>query len=154
MGRLGASTTQGEIMSGPAIHEFYVEARRFPPPPSFVEQALVRDRSLWDEAAAGDEAFWARQARELLTWNHDFHTTLEWDLPFAKWFIGGTLNVSVGTLNLTGTLNVPTGTLNLSGNNFTRSASSQITPSSTGVSKVERDIAQLSAGSLMRKSFP
>jgi acetyl-CoA synthetase len=86
-------------MSGPAIHEFYVEDRRFPPPPAFVEQALVRDRSLWDEAGADDEAFWARQARELLTWNQDFHTTLEWDLPFARWFVGGTLNVSENCLD-------------------------------------------------------
>ncbi len=86
-------------MSGPAIHEFYVEDRRFPPPQAFVEQALVRDRSLWEEAAADDEAFWARQARELLTWHQDFHTTLEWDLPFAKWFVGGTLNVSENCLD-------------------------------------------------------
>jgi acetyl-CoA synthetase len=86
-------------MSGPAIHEFYVEDRRFPPPQDFVERALVRDRSLWDEADADPEAFWARQARELLTWSEDFHTTLEWESPFARWFVGGTLNVSENCLD-------------------------------------------------------
>jgi acetyl-CoA synthetase len=86
-------------MSGPAIHEFYVEDRRFPPPQDFVERALVQDRSLWDEADADPEAFWARQARELLTWSQDFHTTLEWELPLARWFVGGTLNVSENCLD-------------------------------------------------------
>src|SRR5262249_7748592 len=43
--------------------------------------------------------FWARQARDLLTWYDDFDTVLEWDLPFAKWFVGGTLNVSYNCLD-------------------------------------------------------
>ncbi len=81
-------------MAEPTIADLQEEDRRFPPPPDFVADALVTDRSLYDEADADFEAFWARQARELLTWHDDFHTTLEWDLPFAKWFVGGTLNVS------------------------------------------------------------
>ncbi len=81
-------------MAEPTIANFQVEDRRFPPSPEFVANALVTDRSLYDEADADYEAFWARQARELLTWNTDFDTTLEWDLPFAKWFVGGTLNVA------------------------------------------------------------
>jgi hypothetical protein len=56
-------------------------------------------RPLYDEAAADYEAFWARQARELLTWDTDFHTTLEWELPFAKWFVGGELNVAYNCLD-------------------------------------------------------
>ncbi|MFN0088980.1 MAG: acetate--CoA ligase [Acidimicrobiales bacterium] len=82
-----------------AIEEFYVEDRTFPPPPGFVANALVTDRSLYEEAERDYEAFWARQARENLTWFEDFHTTLEWDLPFAKWFIGGKLNVSYNCLD-------------------------------------------------------
>ena len=39
-----------------------------------------------------------RQARELLTWQQPWHTALEWDLPFCKWFVGGTLNVLVAAL--------------------------------------------------------
>src|SRR5690606_13689582 len=56
-------------------------------------------RSMWDEADADYEAFWARQARELLTWDEDFHTTLEWKLPYAKWFVGGKLNMAANCLD-------------------------------------------------------
>ena len=53
----------------------------------------------FEEAEADYEAFWARQARELVTWDTDFHTTLEWELPYAKWFIGGELNVADNCLD-------------------------------------------------------
>ncbi|MPY93789.1 MAG: AMP-binding protein, partial [Acidimicrobiia bacterium] len=85
--------------STPTISELLIEERTFPPPPEFRAQALVADRSMWEEADADYEAFWARQARELLTWSEDFHTTLEWDLPFARWFVGGKLNVSYNCLD-------------------------------------------------------
>ena len=81
------------------IADFYLEERTFPPSAEFVAQALVTDRSFYEEADRDYEAFWARQARELLTWFEDFDTTLEWDLPFAKWFVGGTLNVSYNCLD-------------------------------------------------------
>jgi acetyl-CoA synthetase len=86
-------------MAEPTIEDYYSEDRTFPPSPEFVAQANIADRSLYDEADADYEAFWARQARELLTWYDDFHTTLEWNLPDAKWFVGGTLNVSVNCLD-------------------------------------------------------
>jgi acetyl-CoA synthetase len=86
-------------MSEPTIEDYYVEERTFPPSPEFVASALLSDTSHHDEAAAGLEDFWARQARELLTWDQDFHTTLEWDLPFAKWFVGGTLNMTTNCLD-------------------------------------------------------
>ena len=86
-------------MSEPTIENYYVEDRTFPPTPAFVAQANVRDRALYDEAEADYEAFWARQARDLLTWDTDFHTTLEWELPFAKWFLGGSLNVAANCLD-------------------------------------------------------
>ncbi len=44
------------------------------------------------------EGFWADQARAL-DWFDEWHTVLEWDLPFAKWFVGGTLNVSYNCLD-------------------------------------------------------
>ncbi|MGI9614664.1 MAG: AMP-binding protein, partial [Acidimicrobiales bacterium] len=81
------------------IGVFEVEERTFAPPEAFAAQANVSDRSLYDEAEADYEAFWARQARELVTWNKDFETTLEWDLPFAKWFIGGELNITANCLD-------------------------------------------------------
>ena len=54
------------------IEDWFREDRSFPPPEDFVADALVTDRSLYDEADADHEAFWARQARELLTWSKDF----------------------------------------------------------------------------------
>src|SRR5439155_372739 len=54
---------------------------------------------LYEEAERDPEAFWARQARELVTWFDDFDTVCEWDLPFAKWFTGGTLNVAYNCLD-------------------------------------------------------
>ena len=86
-------------MSDQTIEEFYVENRTFPPLQEFQSKALTTDRVLYEEAEADYESFWARQARELLTWSKDFHTTLDWDLPYAKWFVGGELNISYNCLD-------------------------------------------------------
>ena len=81
------------------IDALLLEERTFPPPPAFSAAAHVRDGSLHAAADAGWQEFWAAQARELLDWFDDFDTTLEWDLPFARWFDGGTLNVSYNCLD-------------------------------------------------------
>ena len=86
-------------MTEQTIEEFYVEDRTFPPPPDFAAGALLTDSSHHDEATADFEAFWARQARELLSWDEDFHTILEWERPFSKWFLGGQLNMSYNCLD-------------------------------------------------------
>ena len=86
-------------MSDSTIGVFESEDRTFPPSPDFVAQANAGDRSLYDEANADYEAFWARQARELLTWDRDFTEVLEWKLPDAKWFADGQLNVSANCLD-------------------------------------------------------
>jgi acetyl-CoA synthetase len=86
-------------VSNQAIEEFYTEDRSFPPSEAFQRGALTADQTLYEEADADYEAFWARQARELLTWSQDFHTTLEWDLPYAKWFLGGELNITYNCLD-------------------------------------------------------
>ncbi|WP_101397323.1 acetate--CoA ligase [Phycicoccus duodecadis] len=50
---------------------------------------------MYADADAGHEGFWAAQARERLSWASDFDQTLDWSgAPFAKWFVGGTLNVA------------------------------------------------------------
>ncbi|HEV2361644.1 MAG TPA: acetate--CoA ligase, partial [Acidimicrobiales bacterium] len=82
-----------------AIEALFTEQRTFPPPRGFVERALVADRSLYEKADVDFESFWAEQARSLLTWDQPFETTLEWELPFAQWFVGGKLNVSVNCLD-------------------------------------------------------
>ncbi len=81
-----------------AIEALLGEDRTFPPPADFVTRAVVSDNSLYDEAAKDREAFWERQA-EALDWFDRWQTVCEWDLPFAKWFIGGTLNVSYNALD-------------------------------------------------------
>ena len=82
-----------------AIEEFYIENRTFPPSERFAEEALINSQELYTEASEDVEAFWARQARELLTWDKDFTKILEWDLPYAKWFADGELNVSYNCLD-------------------------------------------------------
>ncbi|MED5293600.1 MAG: AMP-binding protein, partial [Actinomycetota bacterium] len=86
-------------MSEPTIEDYYVEDRTFPPSDTFQSKAIITDRSLYEEAEADRLGFWARQARELVSWFEDFETVLEWDLPFAKWFIGGKLNISYNCLD-------------------------------------------------------
>ena len=86
-------------MSEPTIEDYYVENRTFPPSDHFQAHAIIADRSLYEVAEADRLGFWARQARELVTWFDDFETVLEWDLPFAKWFVGGKLNVSYNCLD-------------------------------------------------------
>ncbi len=69
------------------------EERRFPPSADFSTAANV-DRSEYDSAAADRLAFWAKQA-ERLTWATRWSQVLDWsDAPFAKWFVGGRLNVA------------------------------------------------------------
>jgi acetyl-CoA synthetase len=82
----------------PEIEALMAERRTFPPDPAFSAQANAQ-RSLYDEAERDFEGFWARIARERVDWSKPFDTTLEWDLPFAKWFTGGELNMSYNCID-------------------------------------------------------
>lgn len=84
---------------GDTIDALGHEDRRFPPPADFAAGAAVTDGSLRAEAAADVEAFWARQASELLTWQTPWDTVLDWQVPNAKWFVGGQLNVAENCLD-------------------------------------------------------
>ncbi len=75
------------------------ENRTFPPSDAFKRDALVVDNALYDEANEDDEAFWARQAGELVEWFEPWDTVLDWQLPYSKWFEGGTLNVAHNCLD-------------------------------------------------------
>jgi len=75
------------------------ENRTFPPSATFKADSLVVDTSLYDEANEDDEAFWARQATELVDWSEPWDTVLDWQLPYAKWFEGATLNVAHNCLD-------------------------------------------------------
>jgi acetyl-CoA synthetase len=82
----------------PTIEDYFTEERVFPPPAEFRERAVVHDPGVYDEAAALGPEFWARQAGAL-DWFRPWDTVLSWDLPFARWFDGGTLNVSYNCLD-------------------------------------------------------
>ncbi len=87
-----------ELEQRPEIEALMAERRTFPPDPAFAAQANAQ-AGLYEEAERDFEGFWARLARERLAWDQDFHTTLEWNLPFARWFIGGKLNVAYNCID-------------------------------------------------------
>jgi acetyl-CoA synthetase len=75
------------------------EVRRFAPSAEFAASSVATP-ALYEQGAADPEGFWADQARELLHWETDFTRTLDWDnAPFAKWFVGGRLNVAWNCLD-------------------------------------------------------
>ncbi|MBL8047576.1 MAG: acetate--CoA ligase [Chthonomonas sp.] len=67
------------------------ENRQFAPSAEFVAQANMNDPAIYERAAAGPVAFWSEWANTL-DWMTPWTTALEWNLPDAKWFTGGTLN--------------------------------------------------------------
>ena len=73
------------------------EERHFDPSPEFVAQANVT-ADAYTQAATDRLGFWDIQAARL-QWDQNWHTTLEWELPYAKWFVGGTLNASVNCVD-------------------------------------------------------
>jgi acetyl-CoA synthetase len=81
------------------IDALLAEHRTFPPPERFAADALVTGTFLYDEAAEDDEGFWARQAAALVEWDEPWDRIVEWELPDAKWFVGGRLNVAHNCLD-------------------------------------------------------
>ncbi len=81
------------------IDDLLLENRKFAPSTEFKTNSLAVGTHLYDQAATDDEGFWAQQAAELVHWDQDWHTICEWDLPYAKWFVGGKLNVSYNCLD-------------------------------------------------------
>ncbi|MGI9330333.1 MAG: acetate--CoA ligase, partial [Gammaproteobacteria bacterium] len=85
-------------MNDKQLESILHEDRVFPPAASFSDAARIdesRLAALHAEAEADHEAYWARMARELLTWDKDFTVTLdESEAPNYRWFTDGELNVS------------------------------------------------------------
>lgn len=81
-----------------AIETFLHEDRHFPPRPEFTAQANVNDPGIYERAAADPEAFWAEQAANL-RWMKPWDQVLDWQAPYAKWFVGGKLNVADNCLD-------------------------------------------------------
>ncbi|HWC32080.1 MAG TPA: AMP-binding protein, partial [Actinomycetota bacterium] len=76
-----------------SIEALLEERRVIEPPESFHADALVRDDSIYREAADDLEGFWAREG-ERIDWFEKWDRLLEWDPPWQKWFVGGKLNVA------------------------------------------------------------
>src|SRR3989442_14164598 len=79
------------------------EARVFKPSKEFSKQAHIKSlaqyQKLYRESIRSPEKFWARQAKNELAWFKPWKKVLQWKEPFAKWFVGGQLNVSYNCLD-------------------------------------------------------
>ncbi|HET8874027.1 MAG TPA: acetyl-coenzyme A synthetase N-terminal domain-containing protein, partial [Gaiellaceae bacterium] len=71
-----------------AIETMFLEERRYPPDPEFAAQANAQQELYGRDF----EELWAREA-ERITWFEPWTTLLEWEAPYAKWYVGGRLNV-------------------------------------------------------------
>ena len=78
-----------------AIETLFAEDRRYPPPPEFAAQANAQP-DIYDIPF---EEFWEREGRERVTWFEPFTSLLEWELPYAKWYGGGKINVAYNCLD-------------------------------------------------------
>lgn len=90
-------------MSQTTIESILQEKRLFSPPAEFSQQAYVRSvreyEQLYDKAKANPERFWAELAEQELDWFEKWDTVLDWQPPFAKWFVNGKINISFNCLD-------------------------------------------------------
>ena len=84
-------------MTSDSIENLSTESRTFAPSPEFTAQANAQ-AGLYGEADKDRLAFWDQQA-EALIWEKKWDKTLEWESPYAKWFVGGKLNATVSALD-------------------------------------------------------
>src|SRR3954452_6429518 len=84
------------------IESHLVEKRVFKPPPAFSSKARIKSLAqywrMYRESIRQPAKFWTREAKELV-WRAPWKKVLEWKAPFAKWFVGGKLNVSENCLD-------------------------------------------------------
>ena len=81
-----------EAKSSEALSNLLHEERTFPPSDEFAAAAVAK-ADLYDTASADRMGFWESQA-DRLVWQTKWDDVLDWRPPFAKWFVGGTLNVA------------------------------------------------------------
>jgi acetyl-CoA synthetase len=90
-------------MSSPAIESILQEKRLFSPSGEFSQQAqitsLAHYQQLYDKAKADPETFWGELAEEELHWFQKWDKVLDWQPPFAKWFVNGKINISYNCLD-------------------------------------------------------
>src|SRR5258705_12410926 len=84
------------------IESHLVEKRVFKPPRNFSRKARIKSlgqyRRMYRESIRQPAQFWAREASELV-WRARWKKVLQWKAPFAKWFVGGKLNISENCLD-------------------------------------------------------
>ena len=84
------------------IESHLVEKRVFKPPKDFQRRARIKSlaqyQKMYRESIRQPDKFWRREAKEL-TWHKPWKRVLEWKAPFAKWFVGGQLNISENCLD-------------------------------------------------------
>src|SRR5437773_2784450 len=84
------------------IESHLIEKRVFKPAKDFAKKAriksLAQDQKMYRESVRKPATFWAREAKEL-AWRKPWKKALDWKAPFAKWFVGGQLNLSENCLD-------------------------------------------------------
>jgi len=90
-------------MSQPTIESILQEKRLFEPPAEFSQKAQIKSledyQQLYEKAKADPQTFWAELAEQQLHWFQKWETVLDWQPPFAKWFVGGKINISYNCLD-------------------------------------------------------
>ena len=84
-------------MSQDQVENLLSEDRTFSPTAEFAAQANIKE-SEYALADADRIGFWESKA-EYLKWDKRWHTVLDWQVPFSKWFVDGKLNASVNCLD-------------------------------------------------------
>ncbi|MBD2306912.1 acetate--CoA ligase [Chroococcidiopsis sp. FACHB-1243] len=90
-------------MSQITIESILQEKRLFQPPAEFSQKAHIKSfdeyEELYNKAKANPQQFWAELAEKELHWFQKWDTVLDWQPPFAKWFVGGKINISYNCLD-------------------------------------------------------
>jgi acetyl-CoA synthetase len=90
-------------MSQAVIESTLKEERLFNPPSEFANKAHIKSfadyQKLYEYAKTEPEKFWAELAEKELHWFRKWDQVLDWQPPFAKWFVGGKLNISYNCLD-------------------------------------------------------
>ena len=90
-------------MSQPTIESILQEKRLFSPSPEFSQNAHIKSledyQHLYEKAKANPEQFWAELAEQELHWFDKWDKVLDWQPPFAKWFVNGKINISYNCLD-------------------------------------------------------
>ncbi|MER3493825.1 MAG: acetate--CoA ligase [Mastigocladus sp. ERB_26_2] len=90
-------------MSQPMIESILQEKRLFSPNPEFSQNAHIKSleeyQQLYEKAKANPEQFWAELAEQELNWFAKWDKVLDWQPPFAKWFVNGKINISYNCLD-------------------------------------------------------